>query len=323
MLIALLASLLAAPALPELAPGARYDARIPTLKQVVGARHRRGHLDTRTDHVLPRGPGQGGAGADAPLRVRRTWEGRPLARAGHGRRRADGSSRRGQGGPRQAGRPARPVGGRGGQARRASCRPSTWLVHGVHGNEISSCDAALALAYHLLAAQGDPEVEADPPRVHRPHRSQREPGRARAIPGFVPIRPGRGAGRRAGVARARRALAGRPRQPLPLRHEPRLVRPLPAGDPGPGAGVPRVVSRRWWRTSTRWAATRPTSSPRPREPLNPQLTPAQKGWLGGDRQGHRGPVRCARVRLLRPRGLRLLLPRLRRELAALPRARSG
>jgi hypothetical protein len=30
-----------------------------------------------------------------------------------------------------------------------------WLLHAVHGNEISSSDAALALAHHLLAAQGD------------------------------------------------------------------------------------------------------------------------------------------------------------------------
>jgi hypothetical protein len=35
----------------------------------------------------------------------------------------------------------------------------TWLMHGVHGNEISSSDAALAEAYHLLAAQGDADVE--------------------------------------------------------------------------------------------------------------------------------------------------------------------
>lgn len=34
----------------------------------------------------------------------------------------------------------------------------TWLSYGVHGNEISSTDAALALAYHLLAAQNDPVV---------------------------------------------------------------------------------------------------------------------------------------------------------------------
>jgi hypothetical protein len=35
----------------------------------------------------------------------------------------------------------------------------TWLIHGVHGNEISSSDAALFEAYHLLAAQGDADVD--------------------------------------------------------------------------------------------------------------------------------------------------------------------
>jgi hypothetical protein len=34
----------------------------------------------------------------------------------------------------------------------------TWLVHGVHGNEISSCEAAMAEAYHLLASQGDASI---------------------------------------------------------------------------------------------------------------------------------------------------------------------
>ncbi|MCI0664295.1 MAG: M14 family metallopeptidase [Acidobacteria bacterium] len=33
------------------------------------------------------------------------------------------------------------------------------LLHGVHGNEISSGEAAMAEAYHLLAAQGDPTVD--------------------------------------------------------------------------------------------------------------------------------------------------------------------
>ncbi|MBT4914188.1 MAG: hypothetical protein HON08_12400 [Gemmatimonadales bacterium] len=33
------------------------------------------------------------------------------------------------------------------------------MVHGVHGNEISSSGAAMAEAYHLLAAQGDPTVD--------------------------------------------------------------------------------------------------------------------------------------------------------------------
>lgn len=35
-----------------------------------------------------------------------------------------------------------------------------WLAYGVHGNEISSTDASLALAYHLLAAEGDGVVDA-------------------------------------------------------------------------------------------------------------------------------------------------------------------
>ncbi len=34
----------------------------------------------------------------------------------------------------------------------------TWLSYGVHGNEISSTDAAMLTAYHLLAARGDPRV---------------------------------------------------------------------------------------------------------------------------------------------------------------------
>ncbi len=35
-----------------------------------------------------------------------------------------------------------------------------WLMHGVHGNEISSADASLMEAYHLLAAQGDEGINA-------------------------------------------------------------------------------------------------------------------------------------------------------------------
>ena len=38
--------------------------------------------------------------------------------------------------------------------------PATvWLAYGVHGNEISSCDAAMLTAYHVLAAQNDPVAE--------------------------------------------------------------------------------------------------------------------------------------------------------------------
>ncbi len=42
-----------------------------------------------------------------------------------------------------------------GRASNGAALPVTWLAYGVHGNEISSTDAALMTAYHLLAAQGD------------------------------------------------------------------------------------------------------------------------------------------------------------------------
>ena len=35
----------------------------------------------------------------------------------------------------------------------------TWLMHAVHGDEVSSSDAALMEAYHLLAARGDAAVD--------------------------------------------------------------------------------------------------------------------------------------------------------------------
>ena len=63
--------------------------------------------------------------------------------------------------------------------------PVTWLSYGVHGNEISSSDAALALAYHLLASQGDSRVDtilSNSVVVIDP--SQNPDGRARFVSGF-------------------------------------------------------------------------------------------------------------------------------------------
>ena len=41
----------------------------------------------------------------------------------------------------------------------ATTPPVVWLAYGVHGDEISSTDAGLRTAYHLLAAQNDPTVQ--------------------------------------------------------------------------------------------------------------------------------------------------------------------
>lgn len=46
-----------------------------------------------------------------------------------------------------------------GRASKGAALPVTWLAYGVHGNEISSTDAALMMAYHLLAARGDERVD--------------------------------------------------------------------------------------------------------------------------------------------------------------------
>ncbi|WP_262694903.1 M14 metallopeptidase family protein [Kordiimonas aquimaris] len=40
----------------------------------------------------------------------------------------------------------------------ANLPASTWLAYGIHGNEISSPDASMMTAYHLLAARGDDRV---------------------------------------------------------------------------------------------------------------------------------------------------------------------
>lgn len=46
-----------------------------------------------------------------------------------------------------------------GRTGNGSALPVTWLAYSVHGNEISSTDAALMMAYHLLAARTDQRVD--------------------------------------------------------------------------------------------------------------------------------------------------------------------
>ena len=71
--------------------------------------------------------------------------------------------------------------------------PVTWLTYSVHGNEISSTDAALTMAYHLLAAKGDARTDQimresiviiDP--LQNPDGRARFVNRFRASTGIVP-----------------------------------------------------------------------------------------------------------------------------------------
>ncbi len=149
-----LATLAAAP----LVPGARYDARIPTLEQVAG--HEPGAEITTPEGIAAY---LRALAAAAPDRARvieyaRSEEGRPLSvlLIGSPERMARLESVK-------AGlaRLADPRGLADAEAERLvrELPAVVWLMHAVHGNEISSSDAALALAYHLLAAEADPEVD--------------------------------------------------------------------------------------------------------------------------------------------------------------------
>jgi Zinc carboxypeptidase len=143
---------------PELSPGARYDPKIPTIKQVLG--HDHGERITPPEDVARYLRALADA---APDRTRLTqyatsWQGRPLWLFVIGNRermtRVDElrASRR------------RLIDGWRGSASEIDQLVKeqpviTALLHSVHGNENSGVDAALAEAYHLLAAQADPTVD--------------------------------------------------------------------------------------------------------------------------------------------------------------------
>jgi hypothetical protein len=140
-------------------PGAKYDPAVPTIQQVLG--HDTGLEITPPEQV---GAYLQALAKAAPTRTRlyqyaRTWENRPLwlMVVGSPERiaRLDDVKRDLQ-------RLADPRGLSAADADRLvkELPVVTWLSHGVHGNEISSSDAALFEAYHLLASQGDADVDA-------------------------------------------------------------------------------------------------------------------------------------------------------------------
>ncbi len=147
----------AAPA-PQLAPGTRYDPLIPTLEDVAG--HDFGEEITPPDDVVRYVEALAEAAPDRTrlLRYAESWEGRPLVALVIGS--ADHMARLDQI-EADLGRLADPRGLSSDDAERlvADLPVVTALMHGIHGNEISSTGAAMAEAYHLLAARGDPTVD--------------------------------------------------------------------------------------------------------------------------------------------------------------------
>ena len=135
-------------------PGAQYDPAIPTLKAVVG--HEPGQEITTPDQI---GRYLEALAKAAPDRTRlieyaKSWEGRPLHYLVIGSReriaKIDEVKR---------GMQVLASGASEADALVANLPVVVWLIHGVHGNEISSSDAALAEAYHLLAARGNADVD--------------------------------------------------------------------------------------------------------------------------------------------------------------------
>ena len=160
VVLAVLVGQLAAPAAQPipLAPGVHYNPAIPTLQQVVG--HDIGEKMSSPEHIHAY---LKALAAAAPDRVRlveyaRSGEGRPLHLLviGSPERLARFDQLK-----TELRRLADPRGLSQADADRLlkDLPVVTWLMHSVHGNEVTSSDAALAEAYHILAAEGDAGVD--------------------------------------------------------------------------------------------------------------------------------------------------------------------
>ncbi len=156
MLSLVLLALLAGP--PELSPGTTYDPAIPTIGKVLGYDHGE-EISTGEGFITYFKALEAASGGRAKVfEYARSHEGRPLVVmfVGAAARIAALDSIKAD-----LKKLADPRGVPPAEISAIVDRSPviTWLIHGVHGNEISSGDAALAEAYHLLAAKNDPGVD--------------------------------------------------------------------------------------------------------------------------------------------------------------------
>jgi hypothetical protein len=142
----------------EFWPGTSYDSKIPTFHQVLG--YDAGDRVTSSEGIVRYMQALASA---APNRLKmfdygETWEGRKLIYAAVG---SEANIRRLAEIRAQMQRIADPRKTPEADARKimAGLPAVVWLSYGVHGNEISSPDAGLLTAYHLLAARNDKLVE--------------------------------------------------------------------------------------------------------------------------------------------------------------------
>src|ERR1041385_9023221 len=148
------AALVGAQSRPEFWPGAVYDPKIPTVRQVLG--YDPGEKITNHAGLVRYMESLASA---APSRMKifdygQTWEGRKLIYAVVGSetnlRKLDDIKN-----AMQRLVDSRKTGEAEARRIMAGLPAVVWLSYGVHGNEISSPDAALLTAYHLIAARND------------------------------------------------------------------------------------------------------------------------------------------------------------------------
>ena len=193
-----------------------------------------------------------------------------------------------------------------------------WLAYGVHGNEISSPDAALVTAYHLLAARNDELVKkvlANVVVMIDP--SQNPDGRNRFVHNYEVA---------AGLEPDAEPLAAEHNEPWPggrtnhyyfdlNRDWLVMTQPETAG---------HIKALQEWYplvfVDLHEMGTESTYYFTPEAvPYNPNLTEEPEGAAAVVRQEQREVLRPVRIQLLHSRGLRRLLSRIRRELAVILR----
>ena len=148
-----------APASPgEFVPGTTYDPAIPTIQSVVG--HEVWEVVTPPDQLVRYFEALAEAAPDRTrlIHYADSWEGRPLVIMVIGTPERIASLEEIKAG---LARLAHPDGLSDVEAEEliAGLPVVTALMHGIHGNEISSSGAAMMEAYHLLAAENDPNVD--------------------------------------------------------------------------------------------------------------------------------------------------------------------
>ena len=170
----------------------------------------------------------------------------------------------------------------------AGAKAVAWMAYGIHGDELSSSDAACALAYWLVAGEDDRAQRLREELVILIDPMENPDGRDRFLAqtrSFAHARPNpdhRGSFPHDGVGRG--VVATTTCSISTATGSRWCIRR--ASDPRSSRRGTRPAA--WW-TATRWARTIPTCSLRPRAPFNPFLPPTH-ARMG---RGASGPTRLA------------------------------